>query len=88
MKLSKFSAVADVCMDTLSITPNFGKIMKSITFLTLTIHLLSCFWFLWKALGASVFVATYTTAYTPGDLALFTSLITTKKLSRYLYVQV
>jgi hypothetical protein len=41
-------------MDTLSLSAHFGKSVEIGAILLLTIHLLSCCWFLWKALGMTL----------------------------------
>ena len=55
MKLGKFGCIIDDINDNLScyevISPHFGKTLQVMINLTLVIHLLAYFWFLWKDLG-------------------------------------
>ena len=58
MKLGKFGGIIDTINDNLScyavVSPHFGKTLQVMISLTLVIHLLACFWFLWKALGMTL----------------------------------
>ncbi len=54
LKLCKASGKLNAAMDALSITPQFISTSRTYLLLALTLHLLACFWFLWKALGMTL----------------------------------
>ena len=54
LKLCKASRKFDAVMDTLGLTPQFISTSRTYMVLALTLHLLACFWFLWKALGMTL----------------------------------
>jgi hypothetical protein len=58
MKLGKFGGIIDTINDNLScyavISPHFSKTLQVMISLTLVIHLLACFWFLWKSLDMTL----------------------------------
>jgi len=54
LKLCKASRKFDAAMDTLGLTPQFVSTSRTYMVLALTLHLLACFWFLWKALGMTL----------------------------------
>jgi len=54
LKLCKASRKFNAAMDTLGLTPQFTSTVHTFLLLALTLHLLACFWFLWKALGMTL----------------------------------
>jgi hypothetical protein len=53
-EVCKASRKFDAVMDTLGLTPQFISTSRTYMVLALTLHLLTCFWFLWKALGMTL----------------------------------
>jgi len=54
MKLGKAGPIIDLIMDYWSISPIGGKTIMVMVTLIITIHIVSCIWWLWKVLGMSV----------------------------------
>ena len=50
MKVAKFGPAIDEFMDLCGISPHTALSIKSFANLVLTVHILSCLWWLWKVI--------------------------------------